>query len=89
MTTVAPLWAWVGENDEIVGRPGFVTVKFCVLVAVPSEFVTAILPVVAYSAWSADLISGECQRSRICSVSATMQTSEIAAASAASRTRSM
>jgi hypothetical protein len=47
MTTVAPLWAWVGENDEIVGRPGFVTVKFCVLVAVPSEFVTAIFPVVA------------------------------------------
>ena len=45
--TDVPIGPLVGLNDEIVGAPVVVTVKFAGLVAVPSGLMTAIGPVVA------------------------------------------
>ena len=47
ITTDAPIGPLVGVNDVIVGTGAAVTVKLVALVAVPSAFVTEIVPVVA------------------------------------------
>jgi hypothetical protein len=47
MSTMVPTGPLVGVNDVIVGAVPVPTVKLPVLVAVPSESVTAIVPVVA------------------------------------------